>query len=122
MGFRTQTGYGKVLLSRSTHLRTRDLVKLCAIFENHVCAITSHGRMKLGTKAARLRQTPLAATRPATIIHYRGINGLAHHRFRLDANVESSEIMPASLTRLSDYLVETSGEHLSALSRIIFLA
>lgn len=99
------------------------MAELGAIFENHVGAITSHGRVKLGTNAARLCQTPLAATRPAAIIHYRSVNGLTHHRFRLDANVESSEITPASLTRLLDYLVETSDEHLpAALSHIIFLA
>lgn len=100
------------MLRRSTHLRARDRVELGTIFENHVGAITSHGRVKLGTKAARLRQTPFTATRPAAIIHHRSINGLAHHRFRLDANVESSEITPASLTRLSDYPAETSREHL----------
>lgn len=105
-----------------THLRTRDSAELGAIFENHVGAITSHGRVELGTKTAHLRQTPLAAARPAAIIHHRGVNGLAHHRFRLDVSVESSEITPASLTRLSDYVTETScGHHPSALSRIMFL-
>lgn len=110
------------MLRRFTHLRARNAAEVGAIFENHVRAITSHGRVILGTKAARLRQTPFAATRPAAIIHHRGVNGLAHHRFRLDASVESSEITPASLTRLSDYPVETSYKGLpTALSRIIFL-
>lgn len=48
--------------------------------------------MQLSTKAAGFRQAPLAAARPGTIVHHRGINGLAHHRFRLDADVKSSKI------------------------------
>lgn len=41
--------------ARHVHLRTRDRIELGAIFENHVGTITSHGRVKLLTKAARLR-------------------------------------------------------------------
>jgi len=96
----------------STHLRTRDRVEIGAIFENHVGAIASYDCVKLGTKTARLRQTPFAATCPAAIIHHRRINGLAHHRFRFDANMESSEITSTSLTRFSNYSAETTDEHL----------
>lgn len=110
----------RIVLLRSTHLRARDCIELGAIFENHISAITSHGCVKLGTKAARLRQTPFAATSPAAIIHHRGINSLAHHRFRLNANVESSEITLASLTHFSDY-PRNKQRTSSALSRIIFL-
>lgn len=81
-----------MLKHRCTHLRACDCVKLGAVFENHIGAVTSHGRVKLSTKATGFRQAPFAATRPAAIIHHRGINGLAHHRFRLDADVKSSKI------------------------------
>lgn len=80
-----------------THLRACDCIKLGAVFENYVGAITSHGRVKLSTKAAGFRQAPFAATRPGTIVHHRGINGLAHHRFRLDADVKSSKINYAAV-------------------------
>lgn len=103
-------------MRRFTHLGARDRAEVGAIFENHVGAVASHGRVELGTKAAGLRQTPFAATRPAAIIHHRGVNGLTHHRFRFDAGMESSEI--TSLTRHSDYPVETSYVSPAALFRI----
>lgn len=78
--------------SRYTHLWARDRVELGAILESHVGAVASDGCVNLVAHAAGLAQAPLAAARPPAIVHHRGVNGLAHHRFRFDAGVESSEI------------------------------
>lgn len=80
----------KKLSGGCTHLRARDRAVHGAVLENHVGAVASDGRVDLRTKAAGFRQAPLAAARPAAIVHHRGVNGLAHDRFRLDARVERS--------------------------------
>lgn len=81
-----------ITTNHCTHLRACNRAVLGAVFENDVGAIASHGRVNLGTIAAGFCQAPFAAARPAAIVHHRGVNGLAHHRFRLDAGMESSAI------------------------------
>lgn len=63
--------------------------------------------MNLVAQATSFGQAPFATARPHAIVHHRGVNGLAHHRFRFDAGVESSEISYAGIESTCLHLSRT---------------
>jgi len=83
----------------TTHLRACDRAVVGAILKDHISAVTSDSRVYLRAEAAGFRQAPFAAARPAAVVHRRGVDGLAHDRFRFDAGVESSEMKQLTWTR-----------------------